>query len=71
MRPRKHSLCSSRGRKILKTTIDDQLVVDLIEYQAFESFWHRKADEQSAAEFDVIHRQQNGQHDIKWNANGE
>ena len=44
-------------------TISDKLRVTLVEFQAFESFWHRKSDEQAKQEFFVIHSKQGGQHD--------
>ncbi|CAK0892752.1 unnamed protein product [Prorocentrum cordatum] len=46
-------------------SLDDDMVVSLIEFQSWKGFWHRTTDEQSKMEFERLHQSQQGQHDLK------
>ena len=61
---------AEKKSKSTDKAIDDDLVVNLTEFMAFEGFWHRKSDEECIAQFNRRHAEQTGAHDVKWFEDG-
>eukprot|EP00959_Pyramimonas_sp_CCMP1952_P366639 7678665-Pyramimonas_sp.AAC.1 len=51
---------AKKGSKELADTIR----LTLVEFQAFEGFWHRRSDAESATEFARLHAEQKGKEDV-------
>eukprot|EP00959_Pyramimonas_sp_CCMP1952_P474127 9502913-Pyramimonas_sp.AAC.2 len=46
-------------------SIEDNMIVNLVEFQSFKGFWHRKTDMEAEVEFNQLHKLQQGKHDLK------